>query len=388
MASLVHLTTYYPEVLHRFYFGNPAFQLERFETQQTALLALRFAWSDVWKHTLTPIGYNVLEFIVNAKPLQLAWAKQHGVQFHESDWFFNIALRQVVSSKPDYIFLDDFTAFTQAELQTLKEALPKVVLIGWCGAPYSSMELFKGYDLVLSNIPDTVTALRRGGHKAFLLRHAFDRRVALNLETVPKQQPRLTFSGSLNFCVDSHLSRAKFIDELAQFVPMAIGSELHDRIPALEGRICSSFSSLHQAIKILGPKIHMLRPATINALEPAKYGMDMYGFLAGSVATFNKHISVSAKCATNMRLFEATGAQACLVTEETDDLATLFEPDVEVVTYASVAECKEKVAWLLDHPQDAREIARRGQMRTLREHTFEDRALEFDAILRNYKKAA
>ena len=132
----------------------------------------------------------------------------------------------------------------------------------------------------------------------------------------------------------------------------------------------------------------MLRPATINALEPAKYGMNMYGFLAGSVATFNKHISVSAKCATNMRLFEATGAQACLVTEETDDLATLFEPDVEVVTYASVAECKEKVAWLLDHPQEARKIARRGQMRTLREHTFEDRALEFDAILRNYKKAA
>jgi spore maturation protein CgeB len=388
MGSLAHLTSYYPEVLGRFYSENPAFRQECFETQQKALLALKFAWSDVWKHTLAPIGYNVLELIVNAEPLQRAWAEEQGVRFNEATWRFDVALLQLLRLKPDYIFLDDFSVFTPAQLQKLKEALPKVILIGWCGAPYSSVELFKGYNFVLSNIPDTVAELRRAGHTAFLLRHAFDRRVADMLETASNQLTRLTFSGSLSFFEDSHLSRAKFIDELAQVVPMAIGSELFDRIPALERRICSSFPSLHQAMKILRPRIHALRPAAIKALEPAKYGMDMYRFLAGSVATFNRHISVSAKRATNMRLFEATGSQACLVTERTDDLATLFEPDVEVVTYASVTECKEKVAWLLDHPQEARKIARRGQMRTLREHTFEERALEFDAILRNYKKAA
>ena len=43
-----------------------------------------------------------------------------------------------------------------------------------------------------------------------------------------------------------------------------------------------------------------------------------------------------------MRLFEATGSGACLVTDWKENLGELFEPDVEVVTYRSVAECVKK----------------------------------------------
>ena len=49
-----------------------------------------------------------------------------------------------------------------------------------------------------------------------------------------------------------------------------------------------------------------------------------------------------------MRLFEATGAGACLITDRKVNLPAMFEPDVEVVTYSSVEECSEKVRYLLE----------------------------------------
>jgi hypothetical protein len=389
MASLIHFTTYYPEVIQRLYDAHPTLKSDTYEKQKSAILALRFAWSDVWKHVLAPFGYQVEEVILNAKHLQLAWATEHGMQSGEASWLFDVARTQITQLKPEYIFLDDFAAFSSAQLKILKESAPGATLLGWCGAPFASLDIFRGYDFVLSNIPDIVGQLRQAGHSAFALRHAFDRRLASELCPRACELPRLTFSGSLNTSEGWHRARADFIDELAQSVPMSIASDYFNRIPPLVSRLCrSARPSVRRLGAVLWPSSSPLRPATIAAMQPAKYGTEMYEFLAGSTATFNKHISASAKHATNMRLFEATGVGACLVTEKTNDLATLFEPESEVVTYSSVAECKEKVAWLLENPQAAQQIAQRGQMRTLREHTFENRAPDLDAILRNYKKAA
>jgi hypothetical protein len=389
VPSLMHLTTYYPEVIERLYSGDPDLILQTYAKQQSAILALRFAWSDVWKHALAPLGYQVEEVILNAKHLQLAWLSERGTQSDESSWLFHVAQRQITQLKPEYIFLDDFAAFSSAQLKILKESASGATLVGWCGAPFASVDMFREYDFILSNIPDIVNQLRQAGHSAFVLRHAFDRRLVSELCSRTGEFSRLTFSGSLNTTEGWHRARADFIDELAQSVPMSIASDYFNRVPALTRRFCrSALSSARWLGAVLCPSSLPLRPATIAAMQPAKYGTQMYEFLAGSTATFNKHISASAKHATNMRLFEATGAQACLVTEQTEDLATLFEPDAEVVTYTSLDECKEKVTWLLENPRKAREIARRGQMRTLKEHTFEHRAQEFDAILRNYKRAA
>lgn len=389
MANLIHFTTYYPELLREVYKNTPELKDESFKQQLNKLISTRFAWSDAWKHVLVPFGYQVDEIILNAKHLQLAWAREHGIQSDESSWLLDVARKQVTQLKPDYIFLDDFAVFSSAQLRILKESAPSAIIFGWCGAPFASVDIFCEYDFVLSNIPDIVRELRQAGHSAFPLRHAFDRRLSSELCAPTYESPRLTFCGSLNTSEKWHNERARFIDELAQSVPISIASNYFNRIPPLVGWLCKcARPSVRRLGALLCPSSLPLRPATIAAMQPAKYGAEMYEFLAGSTATLNKHISVSKKHATNMRLFEATGARACLVTEKTEDLGTLFESDSEVVTYSSVAECIEKVAWLLENPQAAQQIAQRGQMRTLREHTFENRAPELDAILRNYKKAA
>ena len=85
-----------------------------------------------------------------------------------------------------------------------------------------------------------------------------------------------------------------------------------------------------------------------------------------------------------MRLFETTGVGACLITDWKENLADLFEPDAEVLTYRTAAECAEKVKYILEHENERRSIAEAGQVRTLREHTFENRAREIDKIIRDF----
>ncbi len=80
-------------------------------------------------------------------------------------------------------------------------------------------------------------------------------------------------------------------------------------------------------------------------------------------------------------MFQATGVGTCLVTERGSNLADLFEPDTEVVTYDSVDECVEKVNYLLEHDEERKVIAENGRRRTLRDHSARGRHAEIDSII-------
>jgi spore maturation protein CgeB len=113
----------------------------------------------------------------------------------------------------------------------------------------------------------------------------------------------------------------------------------------------------------------------------------MYQTLADSKVTLNIHADSSPTHASNMRLFETTGVGTCLLTDWKSNLATLFEPDREVIVYSSSAECVEKARWLLANPGPRQAVAMAGQQRTLRDHTFARRAHLFDGIIRSALKA-
>jgi spore maturation protein CgeB len=56
--------------------------------------------------------------------------------------------------------------------------------------------------------------------------------------------------------------------------------------------------------------------------------------------------------------------------------------DNEVVTFKTADECIEKVKYLLEHEEQRQAIARAGQQRTLRDHTFDNRAAQLDDLIR------
>ena len=116
--------------------------------------------------------------------------------------------------------------------------------------------------------------------------------------------------------------------------------------------------------------------------------MDMYRVLAQSRITVNVHIDVAENFANNMRLYEATGCGALLLTDEKDNLDDLFRTGDEVVAYRSVDDAIDKIRHYMQHPDEAAAIARAGQQRTLSEHTYRHRMEELSEILDRYLRSA
>ena len=93
-------------------------------------------------------------------------------------------------------------------------------------------------------------------------------------------------------------------------------------------------------------KLFGSRPQALPATSPLHrcfqgevWGADMYQVLRRSRVTLNSHIDLAGREAGNMRLFEATGVGAFLLTDFKDNLHTLFEPDREVAVWRSIDDC-------------------------------------------------
>jgi spore maturation protein CgeB len=107
----------------------------------------------------------------------------------------------------------------------------------------------------------------------------------------------------------------------------------------------------------------------------------MYRVLARSRIVVNRHIDVAEGHANNMRLYEATGSGALLLTDPGHNLGDLFEPGVEVIVYESADDLVAKLRHHRDHDDERRRVAAAGQARTLRDHTYERRMGELAGIL-------
>jgi len=85
------------------------------------------------------------------------------------------------------------------------------------------------------------------------------------------------------------------------------------------------------------------------------------------------------------RVFEAAGAGACIITDAWEGIELFLEPDDEIL----VAHNGEDVAQHLRAltPERARAIGAAARRRILRDHTYEKRGAEVDAILKDMRMA-
>jgi hypothetical protein len=398
---LIRLCTNYPVFLNALYAGRPELTRGSYHEQYRALCAQHFSWADCWTSAFTKIGYTVWEPVANARAQQQTWARENGVAYDPDQWLAQITLAQVEHFQPDIVMVNDYATFTKAFFAQLRERVPGVRLVaGWCGAPYTDATVFEAYDVVLSNIPTLVDGFRQAGHRSELMAHCFDPRLLPELADAQPSYP-FTFVGSLVKRPGFHNQRELLLDQLCQRAGLTVFADLAPRRRLAEKLIRSAAGALglirplplarnlinrvprlrrldqiSRAPKALDP----LPPAIRRAARPAVFGLEMFRTLAQSQLTLNTHIDIALAQASNMRLFEATGVGACLLTERQSDLARLFEPDVEVATYAHADEAVEKALYLLAHPEARRAIAAAGQRRTLRAHTFDLRAQWLDGL--------
>lgn len=374
MARVLKIGVYDPAYLARFYRDRPGLDQKSYADQHATLIADRAASSDFWSRALIRLGHEQSDVIANVPAMQRQWAAENGAAFDDVNYVFQIAPAQVQAYRPEVVIMADHLLFDAGFLRHLRENCSSIrLIIGWCGAPYRDLLVMREWDIALSCIPELVTTFREQGIEAHHVDHGFD--PVINDELSPPQSVTgFSFVGSVINMPGFHQARAELLTVLVKATPLEIWS------PAGNPPLGSLARRAARRI-IRGKPKHALDPALKKRLHPPVHGLAMFARLRDSGVTLNTHIDLSAHNASNMRLFEATGVGTCLLTDHKPDIARLFEPDSEVVTYSSAAEAIEKYRYLSEHPDVRREIARAGQRRALRDHNFDNRAARIDEII-------
>lgn len=367
------LDTYYLRFLRTHYTAHPELSKDTYDEQHTNLLSQAFGTSDFYSRHLQDMGHDAHDLIVNCTPLQEKWAQECHVSFSQlalklpqrllrlpivGPWLSTlpglvaIAMEQIKASRPDVLYCQDLWFLTPQNLADLRPYVK--LIVGQIASPLPPKPYLTGYDLILTSFPHFIPRLQAIGVASEYLRIGFDPRVLELLGPVEKD------------------IEASFVGGISRHHGKAL--------PMLE------YMASQTPIQFFGYGAAGLRHSSpVKARHQGEvWGLDMYRALARSHVTLNRHINVAENHANNMRLYEATGVGALLITDRKDNLHELFAIGQEVVAYSSPEEASELIQYYIAHPEEACKIAQAGQSRTLKDHTYKNRMAELIPILHRY----
>lgn len=372
--KILIVDTCYPGFLRSVGYTRQALIHERHDDLREAFMKFRFGTSDAYSRNLRSLGWDAQEIIPNSLLLQSAWAHEHDVRLSKRlaavshsalsrvpgirsvsrllPSLHRVLEAQVESTAPDVIYFQDLNFAPPRLLERFRRHAKLV--IGQIASPLPPATVLRSYDLIFSSLPNQVEQIGSLGVPSEFLAIGFDERILKEISVEQRDLP-LTFVGG----VSKHHSAT---------------------LPLL-----STLSEPPSDLQIFGYGGDQL-PTNLQALHQGEsWGADMYRVLLRSQITLNRHIDVAEGFANNMRLFEATGCGALLVTDKAKDLNRYFSDD-EVLSYSKPADARNFVKWAQHEPERAKEMADRAQRRTLTEHSYVRRMEDLSRSLHRHMK--
>jgi spore maturation protein CgeB len=342
--------TYYAAFLKSHYSRSPTLDAEPYAEQRRALMATFFGVGDAYSHNLAGLGHEADEIVVNCAQLQSAWAREHDLAPLGESSPEAVLLAQVREFEPDVVYVQDAHYLTDELLAKLKRE--SRLLVCQLATEPPSLDRLRVFDLVVTCLPSFVTRFRAAGIRTELLRLAFDERV-LHVVGRPSVARDAVFVGSL-------------------------GRTQHRRSNALLAR-----AARRVPIDFWGYGAHLWPPwsPVKRRYHGQAWGLDMYRVLAEARIVINRHGSIAGPYAVNMRMYEATGMGALLLTDNGEQLGDVFDPGSEAVSYDSARELIDRLTYYIRNEKERAEVAAAGHARTLRDHTYGQRMRELVAIL-------
>lgn len=375
--KILFIDTLYPGLLDRMGFLEAPTPGEEYNSLAAELESQNFGSGAMYRPGLEGLGHTVEVVFANAQKLQLArrnkaggtalssasWRHWQllsripfiGQAFHSYSQKTKIVLEQIAESKPDVVFCLNINFLNNRLVKQIQAMGIKVV--GQIASPLPPQGFYKSYDHIFSAHPGQVEHFKKVGVRASWLPLAFDAAQHDSYEQSgwPERTREVTFVGTFG-------RHQRNTGPLLR----AISKE----IPSLQ---IFTLSKLKQ-LKRFGLE---------KFFEGGAWGPEMYKILAESKVVINRHGPIADGYSVNFRMFEATGMGALLVTEKGKNTSDLFESGKEVLTYTSVADAVQVVKTALANFDRYESVAAAGQVRTLTEHTYQQRALEIDLVLRN-----
>jgi spore maturation protein CgeB len=350
LMRILIVDTCYPAFLDAHYGAESGLADASYAEQWRRLMDTFFGTADSYSYHLGLLGHDAHEVVANCEPLQLAWAREHGVAAAGGREAADaIVLAQAADFEPDVVYVQDLHYLRRS---TLRELGRRRVLAGQIASAAPSAWRLRLFDLVLTSFPHYVGRFRRLGVRSELFRIGFDERVLGHLGE-PARDGGAVFVGALNR--RRHRRGNTVLEQAARRSPIDFWG--------------------------YGARGWPRDSPVVTRYRGAAWGLDMYRVLRRARIAVNRHIREAGDYANNMRLYEATGVGTMLVTDEKANISELFEPGREVVTYRDARSLADAVNHYLAHEHERQAIAAAGQARTLSDHTYAARMRELVEIL-------
>lgn len=360
---------YYSMFLDDLYEKNPWAKKASYQEQKDLIMAQRFGTSDFYSKNLQKLGVEACDLVANGEIIQRQWAREHGVRYRRnylwripklrnwfpSNWEDKILAAQIKDYNPDVIYCQAL-GFPSKKVIEASGVKPKLI-VGQVACPDQfNKEKLSYYDLILTSFPHYVDRFKKIGIQSEYFKIGFEETI---LPLLKKQE--------------------------AQHDAVFIGGFSRHHNKVIE---TFEYLARNTSIDFWG---YGWRKLPENSLIRARHhgsawGIDMYTILHNSKISINRHIDVAENYANNMRLYESTGVGTLLITDHKDNIGDLFKVGEEIVTYRTKEELLDKIKYYLTHEEERARIARAGQQRTLRDHTYAMRMKELVAILNKYIK--
>ena len=373
--KILFVDTYYNKFLKSFYEINPNLKKSKYDDQLFSLLNSKFGTSDSYSYYFKKNDWEAKDIIVNCLPIQKEWGKKKGIRISEfrskiphkfyklpfigkkignTTGLLDIAKEQIKSFNPDVLYCHDLSFFPEEIMLEIKKENNIRLIVGQIACPLPPKSFLNPYNLILTSFPHFVNKFKKEGKNCDYLRIGFDKRILSNFTKINRDID-FSFVGGISKYHNNSLKNIEYLITKANLKIYGYGAK---KLP------------LNSIIR----RNH----------NGERWGLEMYKILARTNISLNRHINVAENNANNMRLYEATGMGSLLLTDQKDNLNKLFEIDREIVTYKSKEEAVEKYNYLINKPEELAKIAKAGQLRTLKEHTYENRIKELIEILKKY----
>lgn len=365
-----------PAYLRQFYAARPDLGGASFSEKQRALTSDGFSAVHYFAEEMPKFGHECFFIVGNDTETQISWQREFSPSLDLKrrqarapgaygrfipDDLLEIAIAQINRFDPDILYLQDAVG-TDSRFVRMLERKPRLV-IGWRAA-----HIPKGCDwseidvLVSNNTPSLEAGKRNGARWQERLLPGFPRRIAQNVKNIASEWD-VSFSGGVT-C--AHTRRIQALTDVA--MAQMTGSRdftlryFLDPEPSLPAGIC-----MHAKGRV--------------------WGMSMYESLRKSRINLNIHIDLAGAEAANMRLFEATGVGAFLLTDAKKNIGEYFKPGEEIETFGSAQELLEKIEFYLANEEARCKVAAAGQRACLNKFSLEESCRHLDDIIHRALRA-
>lgn len=370
--KILFIQTNYPNFLNSFYKKNN--NLEKFSYKKIKRLWANefFGSSNFYLKNLKRLGWTGNEIVLNDWVSQSLWMKEHGYEAKRKEipflnllplrlrnylsadrWIKEFFFKQIKYYRPDVTYIHDLSVFTKKDLKKIKKFSRLVV--GQIAYPlHINQNILKGYDLIISSLPNFVNKFKKMKIQSEYLRWCVEK-------TVPK--------------IIGRKERKYDVVYVGGFTPHhSIGNKILEE------------TAKKIKIDFWGYGENFLSPLSSikKTFHGQAWGKDMYKIFSQSKIVINRHINISGKYANNMRMFDATAMGALLITDAKSNMNEFFKVGEEVVVYNNAKDLINKVKYYLAHKVKRQKIAKAGQNRTLKDHTYALRMKTLDKILRKF----